>query len=552
MPYSPRAVRAPRLAGAALSAFSALLQLPGLGAAVRGQLLTQVGIPKLRGAPVGDATPLRPEWLSARASGEPAAGTAPAVPAPPTPDTAGYKHPSIADYANAYRAGRIDPVAVARAVLSARTRLDSGPTPHRAFIAMDEADLLAQAEASAARHRAGAPLGWLDGVPIAVKDELDQAGYPTTVGTSFLGKSAAAHDATVVARLRAAGALLIGKTNMHELGIGVTGINPHHGATRNAYDPGRITGGSSSGSATAAAAGFSPVAIGADGGGSIRVPAALCGMVGLKATWGRISEHGAAPLCWTVGHVGPIGAHAADVAAIYGLIAGPDHRDAGTLVQPAVRLPDPSSLGRVRVGVMDAWFDHADREVVDICRALLGRLGVDLVPIDLPDPDLTRLAHLVVIVGEMSASQLPYPGAPYGPDTAINFSLGRGLLASDYAHALRVRSVVADGWRRVFEQVDVVATPTTGCTAAPIRPGAEGGESDLELLDRIMRFAHAPNLLGFPAISIPAGYDASGLPVGLQLIGRPWAEDTLLALAMRAGPLVERRAPKLQAGLLGG
>lgn len=546
MAYTPRSVRAPRLAGVSLRAFSALIGVPGVGDALRGQMLEQVGIPTLRAVPVANASPSRPAWLDA---GTPSDDELPAAPGRPT--TAGYAHPSIADYTEAYRAGTADPVSVARAVLAARARLDAGSEPLRAFIAVDEADLLAQAEASAARLRAGAPRSWLEGVPVAVKDELDQSPYPTTVGTSFLGKSAAATDATVVARLRAAGALLVGKTNMHELGIGVTGINPHHGAARNPYHTGRATGGSSSGSAAAAAAGFCPVAIGADGGGSIRIPSALCGMVGLKATFGRVSEHGAAPLCWSVAHVGPIGAHAVDVAAVYGLIAGADPHDPGSLGHPGVRLPGGSDLAGLRVGVLDAWFEHADPAVVEACRVLLDNLGVTLVRVDLPDPDLVRLAHLVVILGEMAAAQLPHAAPTYGPDTALNFALARGLSASDYAHALRVRGHLAEGWRRVFEQVDLVATPTTACTAPPIRPDALGGESDIELLDRIMRFAHAPNLFGFPAVSIPAGYDAAGLPIGLQLIGRPWAEDVLLGLAVRAAPHVQRRQPKVLAGLLG-
>ncbi len=555
MAYTPRSVRAPRLAGLPLRAFSGLVGLPGVGAIARAQMLEQAGVPRLRAADVAGASPNRPAWLDA-ASFDGSVLDAPSMldeaPTDPgRPTTAGYAHPAIADYTAAYRAGTTDPVSVARAVLAARARVDLGAEPLRAFIAMDEADLLAQAEASAARLRAGTPRSWLEGVPVAVKDELDQAPYPTTVGTSFLGKAPAGADATVVARLRAAGALLVGKTNMHELGMGVTGINPHHGAARNPYDTGRATGGSSSGSAAAAAAGFCPVALGADGGGSIRIPSSLCGMVGLKATFGRVSEHGAAPLCWSVAHVGPIGAHAVDVAAIYGLIAGADPHDPGSSGHPGVRLPGARDLSGLRVGVLDAWFDHAEPAVVEACRVLLDNLGVTLVRIDLPDPDLVRIAHLVVIVSEMAASQLPHGAAPYGPDTALNLALAQGLTASDYAHALRMRGHLAAGWRAAFEQVDLVATPTTGCTAPPIRPDALGGESDIELLDRLMRFAHAPNLFGFPAISIPAGYDAAGLPIGLQLIGRPWAEALLLAMAVRAAPHVERRRPKVLADLLG-
>ena len=177
------------------------------------------------------------------------------------------------------------------------------------MIAVNRDDVMKQAREATQRIKAGKPLSIFDGVPVAVKDELDMVPYPTTVGTSFLGKSPAKEDATVVARMRAAGALLVGKTNMHEIGINVTGLNPHHGTTRNPYNTDHFTGGSSSGSATAVAAGLVPVAIGADGGGSIRIPASFCGVFGLKPTFGRVSEHGAAPLCWSVAHRRTVGWH---------------------------------------------------------------------------------------------------------------------------------------------------------------------------------------------------------------------------------------------------
>jgi Asp-tRNA(Asn)/Glu-tRNA(Gln) amidotransferase A subunit family amidase len=229
----------------------------------------------------------------------------------------GYRFETVADFARAYRGGQLSPVDVARRLADACSSLDERDPAMQLLIAQDADDLMAQAEASAARFAAGEPLGVFDGVPVAVKDELDQVPYPTTVGTAFLGRESADEDATVAARFRAQGALLFGKTAMHEIGIGVTGLNPHHGTPRNPYDPGHFTGGSSSGPAAVVAAGLCPVAIGADGGGSIRTPAALCGISGLKATYGRISEHGAYPLCWSVGHVGPLAATVLDTALAY-------------------------------------------------------------------------------------------------------------------------------------------------------------------------------------------------------------------------------------------
>jgi len=417
----------------------------------------------------------------------------------------------------------------------------------------------AQAAASAARWKSGQPLSVFDGVPVPVKDELDQAGYPTTVGTKFLGTQPATEDATVVARLRAAGALLVGKTNMHEIGMGVTGLNPNHGSARNPYDPTRATGGSSSGSAAAVAAGFGPMAVGADGGGSIRIPASLCGLVGLKATYGRVSEHGAAPLCWSVAHVGPIAATARDAALGYALMAGADPKDANTLGQPAVHLKDfeSPSLAGVRLGVYRPWFEDARGEVVGACRTLLEGLverGAQLVELEVPELGLLRTVHLVTIVSEMASSHLAYferHASEYGLDTRLNLSLARQFQAFDYIHAQRLRVRLHRHFAQALSQCDVLMTPTTGCTAPVLALDAlSTGESNLPLFYEIMRFAPAANLTGFPAVSMPAGYDGQGLPVGLQAMGRPWEEHLLLQMARVAEELVPRQRPAVYRSLV--
>src|SRR5690606_12781061 len=250
------------------------------------------------------------------------------------------------------------------------------PRPLRAFRATMRDDIMSQAAASATRLRAGTPRSLLEGVPVAVKDEVDQVPYGTTVGTSFMGKTPATEDATIVARLRAAGALLIGKANMHEIGINPDGFNGHYGIIRNPYSLDCHAGGSSNGSAAAVAAGFCPVAIGADGGGSIRIPAALTGLVGLKATFGRISEHGAAPLTWTMGHLGPIAATVSDAALVYACIAGPDPRDPNSLHQPAVSLEgwNSTDLRGLRLGIFRPWFEHAEAAIVEDCERVVEQL----------------------------------------------------------------------------------------------------------------------------------------------------------------------------------
>jgi Asp-tRNA(Asn)/Glu-tRNA(Gln) amidotransferase A subunit family amidase len=398
-------------------------------------------------------------------------------------------------------------------------------------------------------------------VPVAVKDELDMMPYPTTVGTAFLGKSPAEEDATVVARLRASGALLIGKANMHEIGIGVTGLNPHHGTTRNPYNPDHYTGGSASGPGAAVAAGLCPVAIGADGGGSIRVPSSFCGVVGLKSTFGRVSEFGAAPLCWSVAHLGPLAATATDAALAFGAIAGPDPKDPLSLHQPAPTLEgwDRLDLSDLTLGVYWPWFRHASADVVEGCEALLQQFevqGARVREVVIPELENGRVAHVITIAAEMSQA-LGHTYADHhrehGLDVRTNLALARQFTARDYIQAQRVRTRMMAHFDGVLEQVDAIVTPTTGLPAPAIPSAAlPDGDSDLTTLTEIMRFATPANLTGLPAISFPAGYNDAGLPLGMQAIGRAWQEHTLLRLALAAEQAVQRQAPLVHYGILAG
>ncbi len=481
-----------------------------------------------------------------------AASAFPAAPADCPFDTA-------ADFVAAYLNKQTNPKQVAQRIIEAVRELDAMTPPMRVFIAQNAKDLLAQAEASTQRYRAGRPLGPLDGVPVSVKDELDQAGYPTTVGTRFLGGTPARQDATAVQRLRDAGALLIGKANMHEIGIGVTGVNPHHGTARNPYNPAHATGGSSSGSAAAVASGLSPIAVGADGGGSIRIPASFCGIYGLKPTFGRVSEHGIAPVCWSVAHAGPLAASVRDLALAFAVMSGADPHDPLTLSAPPVRLESPSSgrLDDVRLGVYSRWFEDADPAVVGECRHMLEILrsaGATVVEIVIPDLDLVRSVHLVTIVSEMASAQDQYYAAhrkDYALDTRLNLALARGLTSTDFVHAQRLRNRIREHVDQVLRQVDVVVTPTTGITS-PVHPldAQPHGESDLPKTLAIMRFAPLANLTGYPAISFPSGYDDGGMPVGMQAMGRPFDEALLLRLAAVAEAAQPRRRPKVHVELL--
>ena len=563
MPYDLKSVKLPRLKGGMLSLVASLLEHSLTGPLLAGPLLRDAGIGALRRFPSDDA----PTWLPRLPFDGPAA-TATDAPdlASLSARTADWPRPeglalvTIADYAAAYRAGTTTPLAVAERVLDAITESDRAAPPLRAFISVLRDEVLAQARASTERLATGRALGVLDGVPIAVKDEMDQSGHPTSVGTRIFGTKAALEDAGAVAGLRAAGALLVGKANMQEIGLGVFGLNPHHGIARNPHNPLYHTGGSSSGSAAAVGAGIVPVAVGADGGGSIRVPAGFCGVVGLKPTFGRVSERGAAPLCWSVAFIGPIGATARDVLLAYAAMAGPDGRDPGSLLQPPMRFDDleRDDLRGITLGVYRPWFAHATAEIVAACDAQLAafvRRGATVRDVELPELEPARMAHLVTITSEMVASmnrETAGVRARFGDETRLGLALASYFTAADYVQAQRIRTRAMAHAARALEQVDAIITPATAITAPAVAPGTARGVSDVTATTEIMRFAFLQNFTGHPAISFPVGYGAHGLPIAMQAMGRPWREDVLLRLAAAAERDVARRAPAVRFAPLGG
>ncbi len=550
--YDLKSVKLPYLAGGVLKLFASLVEGALKGALIP-TLFESAGVTWLRKQHFDEAPTYAPIHYTGQLQKE--AATVPEAEFPKSPSQGkGFVFTSIHEYANAYRAGTLTPEDVAKRVLEAIEQSEASSQPLRAFIAVNREDVLRQAKESTQRFKDGKPLSIFDGVPVAVKDEIDMTPYPTTVGTSFLGKTPAREDATVVARLRSAGALLIGKTNMHEIGINVTGLNPHHGTTRNPYNPAHFTGGSSSGSATAVAAGFVPVAIGADGGGSIRIPAGFCGLVGLKATYGRVSEFGAFPLDWTVAHIGPIAGSATDAALTYALIAGPDPKDDISLHQPlpSIKGWDDTNLKGLRIGIYREWFNHADKEVVAACEAMLKQfeaMGCEVKEIVIPNLEANRIAHTVTIVSEMvqgMSQTYDEHHKEHGLDVRINLALGRQFSADDYVKAQRIRTRMIAHFNKAFNDVDVILTPTTAIAAPEIKKGAlPDGESDLSVTVEIMRFATAANLTGLPAITFPAGYTQKGLPIGMQAMGRAWDEVTLLRLAYAAEKVVEHKAPQV-------
>ncbi|MGD0354113.1 MAG: amidase [Dehalococcoidia bacterium] len=551
--YDLKSIKLPRLTGGQLSFAANAVENPVLKAALMPSMLKTGGIDVFRSLAPEEFPTVFPIMFVDK----------PAIPVD-NPDLkaldkieagkgASIPYKTTRDYAKAYHDGKTSPEDVAKRALDAIKQADSGDLKLRPFIAVNEGEVMNQARASAERWKNKRPLSVLDGVPVAVKDEVDMVPYPTTWGTRFVGKAPAKQDATIVARLRAAGALLLGKANMHEIGINPDGLNVNYGSTRNPFNPKYDTGGSSSGPATAVSAGICPFAVGADGGGSIRIPSALCGIVGLKPTFGRLSEFGAAPLCWSVAHVGPLAATVEDTAISYACMAGPDVKEPNSLHQPAVTLDgwNKTDLKGVTLGVYKPWFEHASPDVVKVCLELLEKLagtGAQIKEIVIPGLDTMRIAHVICILGEMAASMSNYPAnmRDFGAEVRVSLGLGREFTATDYLKAQRLRTRAINVFKAIYKEVDAIITPATGIAAPEVSiKDAAGGWSDLSSTTEVMRFAFPGNLAGLPAISFPAGYNSLGLPIGMQAMGRWWEENVLLRIAYTAEQLVERKKPAI-------
>ncbi|GMH13101.1 hypothetical protein Nepgr_014942 [Nepenthes gracilis] len=472
---------------------------------------------------------------------------------------------TILDYSRAYRSGVLTPNMVAERFIAAADKYSNHPCNMSFFINYDAKDILRQATESTDRHKRGEPISILDGVPIAIKDEIDCTPYPTTGGTKWLHKvRSCTDDACCVERLRSCGALLVGKTNMHELGSGTSGINPHYGATRNPYDTSRVSGGSSSGSAAVVCAGLCPVSLGVDGGGSVRMPAALCGVVGFKPTFGRIPHSGVLPLNWTVGMVGILAGCVEDALITYAAISGQLPSDKSTVSMPKVTLPllKPNSfLDSIKLAQYGEWFNDCSDDVKFCCSEALQKLrkhyGWETVEVTIPEIEVMRLAHYLTIGSECYASldcllqKLNYE--ELGWDTRVACSVYGAFSAKEYIKAQRIRSRQMEFHRRIFLMADVIVTPTTGVTAYTIKDDAlRTGELDYVNGAALVRYQIAGNFLGLPAVTVPVGYDKAGLPIGLQFIGKPWSEATLLhiAFAMQALCVSDYRKPQVFSDML--
>ncbi|XP_044469880.1 fatty acid amide hydrolase isoform X1 [Mangifera indica] len=469
---------------------------------------------------------------------------------------------TILDYARAYSSGEITPLMIAERFIAAILESSNPPLQMSFFINYDAKDILRQATESTLRYEKGQPISVLDGVPIAIKDEIDCSPYPTTGGTKWLPKlRPCTADACCVARLRQCGAVLVGKTNMHELGAGTSGINPHYGITRNPYDTNKISGGSSSGSAAVVSSGLCPVALGVDGGGSVRMPAALCGVVGFKPTFARVPLSGVLPFNWTVGMVGILASTVEDAFIAYAAINGP--------------LPTPPSLPKVyfpllkstipisdiRLAKYGEWFNDSTNDIRICCSSALDQLcehyNWKTIAVTIPEIEAMRLAHYMTIGSECTTSLSSYLEklnyAEIGWDARVALGVYGAFSSNDYIKAQKMRNRQMQIHKKIFDKADAIVVPTTGVTAYPIKDDAsKTGELDYINGAALIRYSIAGNFLGLPAVTIPVGYDKAGLPIGLQFIGKPWSEPTLIhiAFAMQALRIADYRKPNVFYDLL--
>jgi aspartyl-tRNA(Asn)/glutamyl-tRNA(Gln) amidotransferase subunit A len=459
---------------------------------------------------------------------------------------------------DAVSSGRASAVEIVQTALS---RIDSNNASLNAFITVAGDRALDRAKAVDSNHRS-APLA---GVPVAIKDNICTSGIPTTAASRMLKNFVPPYDATVIRRLETAGAIVIGKTNCDEFAMGSSTENSAFGPSRNPWNPEYIPGGSSGGSAVAVAAGMAPLALGSDTGGSIRQPASLCGVAGLKPTYGRVSRYGLIAFASSLDQIGPIARTAYDAALALSVLAGPDPRDATASQEP---MPDYTAaltgdIRGLRLGVPRKMLEQGVEDSVRGCfyRALevFRSRGAELIDIELPHAKYAIATYYIVATAEASSNLARFDGVRYGfrasgardirtmyektrsegfgPEVKRRIMLGTYVLSAGYYDAYylkaqRVRTLVRRDYDEAFQRVDAVVMPTSPTAAFKI---GERVEDPLQLYLTDV-FTVSANLAGLPAFSVPCGLTPNRLPIGLQMTGRPFDEPTLL----RIGDAYER------------
>ncbi|KAF6811032.1 Fatty acid amide hydrolase 1 [Colletotrichum sojae] len=473
-----------------------------------------------------------------------------------------FKYYSVNDYHEMYLSGEITPLAVAHAILPLIRRDTNPPGEHSiAWFDTKVTQVLAAAEASTRRYKEGKPLGVLDGVPTAVKDEYEMDGYRTCLGSrndyTTLAEPGKSINSWCVTKLQDAGAVILGKLSMHEFGLDTTGNNPIYGTPRNPYNRGYYTGGSSSGAGYAVAAGLVPVALGSDGGGSIRIPSSLCGVYGLKPTHGRVSFHPCPNHSNSCAVNGPIAADVESLAACFEVVGTPHPNS--NFIQASPFVLSPSEKRGKMLGVPESWFARADPAIQRMCRTMIARLvthhGYVPVPIEIPFLVEGQSAHAMTVLTDAATLLPETSNLTHG--NRILLAIGRVTPATDYLLAQKLRGLLmqhlAHLWR--LHPGMIIVTPTTACAGWPIASESElgYGVSDGDRTIRSMEYVWLGNFCGLPGVTVPAGYvvphdqpgaggeagpDTVGkVPVGLMGVGEWTDEHGLLEFGLDAEEL---------------
>lgn len=443
--------------------------------------------------------------------------------------------PTLAALATALRERRLSPVEVVGALLE---RIETVDKELNAFITVLPERALEEAARVEKEIQAGKYRGPLHGVPVGLKDLIYTKGVRTTMGSAFFEDYVPDHSATVVSKLEEAGAIMLGKTNTHEFAYGPTGDRSYFGPTRNPHDPSRIPGGSSGGSGAAVAAGLCYAALGSDTAASVRVPAALCGVVGMKPSFGRVSKRGVFPLAWTLDHVGPLTRTVEDNALLLNALAGHDAQDSYSADRPAEDFARElrRSVRGGSVGVpVNHYFENVESEVEERVREaveVFRSLGAELREVEIPNlPETLKAQRIILAVEAYTVHEERLKSEPerFGDEISDRIRDAEHLKAYHYARAQQItkrRSL--EEFERALGEVDVLLTPTVPIAATEIgqREVEIDGHEEL-VFSALTRLTGPTNLNGLPSLSIPCGFIGSGLPVGLQLIGRSFDEATL-------------------------
>ena len=466
----------------------------------------------------------------------------------------GFRYATVADFHHAYQTGKCTPVDVARAVLQAIADSNKASPPLRAIVDVDRDAVMDMALASSERWKQKKPLSLLDGVPVSVKGMFCIDSYPRRGGSLFIPAcTQGIPEAAVVSKLRKAGAIIAGVANLQEFGTGTLGSNCNklHLTARNPHNPHHYCGGSSSGSASSVSAGLCPVSIGADGGGSIRIPASVCGVVGLKPTNGLLDTTGMMGYSATVGTAGPLSSSVLDSAITMNiLLEGEKHSfSLSGLHQSFTQMEEGKPpLDGISVGIYWSYFEHADPEIVQSCKKAvewLKKLGAVVKDIVIPELEENRVAHGISISSEFATSLAVDVDRHFweiNPETLIPIGGGLYFSALEYLNAQKQRTRAVRMLQTLFEEVQVIVTPGTACLIPEVTPDAlHCGVSDGTTTGRLMRYAFLANLTGVPGLVLPVGQSNSGLPIGLQLMA-PWHQEGLL---IQVGWALESCTPAL-------